>query len=242
MRFDNKYLSLNCGKTLLSFISEFISPQMALSNNINEITHELNEFLNVIYHIFNPKNKYTLSNYKIRGQYLLAFSQIYNYLVLNKNCKETAKNLIGLEKSWTKYLCTTKKQIRPLVHLYKTLAILGLIYSNCYHDIFYIKDNSNSGNEPKWLKSLESILENSYNPKLRFSKTKSALCLEKLEPTMVTKINKYLYASFAIRQKYLDQEYCGSIINKDSDIEHENFIVQIQTLLDALNKYRKQHF
>ena len=41
--------------------------------------------------------------------------------------------------------------------------------------------------------------------------------------------------------KYLSLN-CGSIINKDSGIEHENFIVQIQTLLDALNKYRKQYF
>lgn len=215
---------------------------MVFSNNIYDITKELNKFLDVVYHIFNPNNKYTLSNYEIRGKYLLAFSQMYQYLVLNKVCKNTVRNLIGLEKSWTKFLCTTNKNIRPMVHLYKTLAILGLIYGNYYHNIFYIKDNSNSGKEPVWLNSLESILDNLYNPNLRFFKTKSTLCLEKLKPTLVATINKYIYVSFLIRKHYLDQEYCGSIINIQSDREHAEFIQCIQTLLDALNKYRNKHF
>jgi len=242
MRFDSKYISLNCAKTLLTFISSFVPPEMVFSNNIQDITKELNKFLDVVYHIFNPNNKYTLSNYEIRGKYLLAFSQMYQYLVLNKSCKESTKNLIGLEKSWTKFLCTTNKHLRPMVHLYKTLAILGLIYSNCYHDIFYIKDNTNTGKEPVWLDSLESILNNLYNPNLRFSKTKSALCLEKLNPPHVARINKYIYASFLIRKHYLDQEYCGSIINIESDREHAEFIQCIQILLNALNKYRNKHF
>jgi hypothetical protein len=63
--------------------------------------------------------------------------------------------------------------------------------------------------------------------------------LKQLKPTIITNINKYIYSSFLIRQKYLDKEYCGSVLNIESDEKHEKFIQQIQKLLNALNKYEK---
>lgn len=240
MRFDKKSLSLSCAKQLISFIKPFVNPKFAESNNINDIVNELNDFLNVVYHILNVKTKYTTSNYKVRGQYLLAFSELYQYLVLHQECKSAVNYLIGQDKSWTKFLCSSYKNIIPFVHVYKVLAIIGLISAKCYNDIFYIKSKTNKGKEPTWL-TLEQIIDNLYNPNLRFSKSKSKTCLETLDAHVVTDVNKYIYMSYYIRSKYLEAEFCGMIINIQSDKEHEQFTNCIEELVNSLNKYRKSH-
>jgi hypothetical protein len=86
--------------------------------------------------------------------------------------------------------------------------MLALIYADCYHDMFYIKDTSNKYKEPNWL-DLKGILENLYNPNIRFSKSKSNTCLNSIEPSIVVKINNLLNMSIYVRQHYLDNVFCG---------------------------------
>lgn len=240
MRFDTKNLSLDCAKILITYIGPFVDPNIVHSQITSDYVKELNTFLNAIYHILNPKNKYTLSNYELRGKYLLAFSKLYQHLSLNKECQLSFNSLIGPGKSWTQFLCSTTKRVVPFVHIYKVLSMLGLIKANCYQDAFYIKNTANKNSEPVWL-NLSSIFDNLYNPNLRFSKTRSKLCLEKLSPVIVSEINDYIYTSFFIRQHYLEHEYCGTIIHLKSDKEHEQFITCIQELLDALQKHKKSN-
>jgi hypothetical protein len=249
MRFDTKNLSIECAQTLLTNISSYVDPKLSTSTNVTKIVKELNTFLDTIYHILNPKNKYTTSNYEIRGEYLLSFAQLYQTLILNQKCINEKSSLIGVEnsmgvidiKSWTKFLCTTRKGVRPMVHLYKVLTFLALIYANCYTNSFYIKNKGNKGKEPTWL-NLEEILDNLYNVNLRFSKSQTKLCLEKLEPVQVSKINKFMYMSFYIRQHYLSENYCGTILNKESDDQHDDFLICTQDLLNALSRYRSKNF
>lgn len=233
MRFDSKNLSLECARVLLAYIGAYVDPKLSYSNDIVKIIKELNKFLDVIFHILNPSNKYTLSNYKIRGEYLLAFSDMYRYLVTHTKCKSTSNALVGYDKSWTKFLCTTKKGVRPIVHIYKVLAMIALIQAGCIDKIFYIKNTLNSGQEPDWL-DIHSVLDNLHNPNLRFSK----ICLEKLEPDVAGNINKYVYTALYIR----NQEYCSTIVKLNSDKEHETFNTCIEGLLKALEKYRSTHY
>lgn len=239
MKFSSKTIGLKCGQSLMLFINPFVvskNPKLP----IDEIVHELNTFLDVIYHILNPKNKYTLTNYKIRGEYLLAFSMLYQYLVINGNCKSESNKLIGFEKSWTKFLCTTTKNNIPIVHLYKVLAMLALIYADCYNDMFYIKDTSNKNKEPNWL-DLKGILDNLYNPNIRFSKSKSNTCLNSIEPSIVVKINNLLNMSIYVRQHYLDNVFCGTMVKTKPDIEHENFLICTKELQKTIVKYHQKY-
>lgn len=237
MKFSSNQLNINCARQLLNIIKAFVDIDSS-KKNIKCITKELNKFLDTVYHILNPKNKYTLQNYKIRGMYLLAFCEMYEYLVTNSNCNSSKKYIVGLGKSWTNFLCTTIKNVRPFVHIYKVLTYIALLSGNCYDNAFYIKDISSKGQEPTWLE-LNQILENMYNPNLRISKSKSKLCLNHLEPHIVAKINKYMYTSYSLRQHYLNSVYCGSIINAKNDAEHESFNLVLQEFKDILSKYKK---
>jgi hypothetical protein len=240
MKFLSNQLSLNCARQLLNIIKAFVDIDSS-KKTIRDITIELNKFLDVVYYILNPKNKYTLQNYKIRGMYLLAFCEMYEYLVTNIVCNSSKIYIIGLGKTWTNFLCTTIKNVRPFVHIYKVLTYIALLKANCYTDIFYIKDNTNTGKEPKWL-ILNEILENMYNPNLRISKSKSKSCLNHLEPHSVAEINRYMYTSYSLRQHYLNSVYCGSIVNAKNDVEHESFMSVLQDFKNILSNYNKHKF
>jgi hypothetical protein len=224
-------ISNKCLLKLITHIKGYI-PINAV-NDKSQVIKYTNEFLTSIDYILSGKHEYNEKNWIERGRRLYAFSLIYIDLITFSECKTDTT----LHKSFKKYMCTKNlNNLIPMRQLYKTLANLSLLYlQECLY--FYLYDDTNKGNKINVLK-INSVLENMYNANLRYSKTDTMTCIDKLQyknDDTIQNINKYLITALELRRHYL--EFCKEYIHikPNSKIKHNYFEENLQGLINAVS-------
>jgi len=224
MKIDS--ISNACLMKLITNIQPYI-PANALSDK-NQVIKHVNKFLECIDYILSGDYPYKQENWKERGRRLHAFSQMFINVIIDANCKSDVK----VKEMFVKYMCTpNKNHLIPMRHLYKVLTSIGLLYiEECLY--FYLYDNSKEKKRVNL--TLEQILTNMYNAKLRYSKTDTISCINKLKSKNVHDINKYMVMSIQLRQYYLSDDFCKKYMKINPNEQHLYFENELQGLLTAL--------
>lgn len=88
------------------------------------------------------------------------------------------------------------------------MTSIGLLFiDECRY--FYLYDNSKQKKRDDL--TFEQILTHMYDAKLRYSKTNTISCINKLKSKNVHDINKYMAMSIQLRQYYLSENFCKKI-------------------------------
>lgn len=226
MKIDS--ISNACLMKLINNIQPYI-PANALKDKEQVIKH-VNKFLECIDYILSGNHVYKQENWKERGRRLHAFSQMFISVIIDTNCSSDIK----VKEKFIEYMCRpNKNNLIPMRHLYKVLTNIGLLYiDECLY--FYLYDSSKGGKKKRVDLTLEQILSNMYNAKLRYSKTDTITCINNLKSKNIHDINKYMVMSIQLRKYYLSKEFCKSFMNIDPNEQHSFFENELQGLLNAL--------
>lgn len=220
-------ISNACLMKLITNIQSYI-PANVLHDKIKVIKH-VNDFLKCIDYILSGKYAYKKENWQERGKRLYAFSQMYINIVIDNACDSDTH----IREMFVNYMCTpNKNKLIPMRHLYKVLTNIGLLYiDECMY--FYLYDSSK---KIRIDLTLDEILANMYNAKLRYSKTDTITCINNLETKHIHDINKYMVMSIQLRKYYTTRQFCKKYLKFNPDEQHCFFENELQGLLNALEQ------
>ncbi len=225
------------------YVHIFELTEYKLSGNASktEKIKELDTFLDKIQLVLSFETKVSMENYIKIARELYIFARIYKTLVVSTMCEKDHHILVGKKMKWTEFLC--KPRGRPMHKLYKWLAIMGLILTQC--ECLYLSDTTNKGNKPILLTHNQMIKE-FYNQDLSISERNAVSCIQTIQKNEIGRLRQahnLISSAIYIREHFLTLKYCKSMMEYvKPDKRHQVFEEKLQAidkaLLERLNELK----